>query len=96
MLKSIGFVGVAYSAVAPFPLGLGFLWQDTATNPATLMECVSLSPVTYQAVASSSGGGTVTSVAAGDGLIASPSPITGSGTISLQNRFADSMLLMGA
>jgi hypothetical protein len=36
-------------------------------------------------IASSNPGGTVTSVAAGTGLTASPSPITGSGTISISN-----------
>lgn len=41
------------------------------------------------------GSGTVTSVAAGDGLVTSPSPITVAGTVSIQNRFADSLLLMG-
>lgn len=40
--------------------------------------------------------GTVTSVGAGDGLTASPSPITGSGSLSLQYRFADTLLMMGA
>lgn len=40
--------------------------------------------------------GAVTSVSAGDGLTATPNPIVGAGTVSLQNRFADSLLLMGA
>lgn len=42
------------------------------------------------------GTGSVTSVAAGDGLTSSPNPITVTGTVSLQNRFADTFLMMGA
>lgn len=47
-------------------------------------------------VGGAGGGGTLTSLSAGDGLTASPSPITATGTISLQNRFADTFLMMGA
>jgi len=40
--------------------------------------------------------GAVTSVSAGDGLTTAPNPIVGAGTVSLQNRFADTLLMMGA
>jgi len=46
---------------------------------------------------SGGGSGTVTDITAGDGLVTNPSGgITTTGSISLQYRFADSMLLMGA
>ncbi|OLD92630.1 MAG: hypothetical protein AUG84_00805 [Chloroflexi bacterium 13_1_20CM_4_66_7] len=40
--------------------------------------------------------GSLISITAGDGLAASPNPIIATGAIRLANRFADSLLLMGA
>lgn len=96
-LKSATGANVIYATVPPNTGLVGQLWQDISTVPGKLWECVNLSPLTYAVVGPGGGGaGTVTSVTAGDGLAASPNPIVGAGTVSLQNRFADSLLLMGA
>lgn len=94
MLRAIA-PSVIYAITPPPATQLGFLWQDNSVTPAVLKECISISPLTYQAVAGGGGSGTVTSIAAGDGVSVSPSPITATGTISLKERFADTLLLMG-
>jgi hypothetical protein len=66
--------------------------RETATP---LRDAPGSSGFTSSPAVPAGGTGTVTSIAAGDGLTAAPSPITGTGTIGLQNRFADSLLLMG-
>lgn len=40
--------------------------------------------------------GTITSITAGDGIAVTPNPIVLTGTVSLQYRFADTFLMMGA
>ena len=65
----------------PRPTGcnVGDVWVDDSTIPAVKYSCL----ITGTWSADGAGGGSVTSVAAGTGLTAIPSPIVGAGTISL-------------
>ncbi|MBU4480720.1 hypothetical protein KKH59_00175, partial [Patescibacteria group bacterium] len=67
----------------------GISWGEVSSKPAwdcgagVAMRSLNLATGGVNCIAVPTGGGTVTSVSAGTGLSASPNPITGSGTISL-------------
>jgi len=61
--------------------------------PPTIVQGFVLSDNGTWIANGSGGGGAVSSVSGGDGITASPT--TGAVVVSLQNRFADSFLLMG-